>query len=174
LSRTTIRAVLEKLRGGASPEDVLAVVPAADDHRSSTPVPGIVSALEALVDSAWACVWITRSMIGVETPRWQGARTAHTPVRIHDFLDPTLGKAIPYGIYGPARNDAWVNVGIDHDTPESAVRSIAQWWKQMGRRAYPGATELLITTLLPTAAAATARAADSGRRQLQDFADRRG
>lgn len=67
------------------------------------------------------------------------------PVRVHDFIDPELGKAIPYGVYDVARNEGWVNVGIDHDTAEFAVASIRRWWNRMGRYAYPEATELLIT-----------------------------
>ena len=67
------------------------------------------------------------------------------PVRVHDFIDDTLGKAIPYGVYDLARNTGWVNVGTDHDTPEFAVESIARWWRTMGKRAYPNANELLIT-----------------------------
>ena len=51
---------------------------------------------------------------------------------------------IPYGVYDLARNRGWVNVGTDHDTPEFAVASIRQWWKRMGRAAYPHATALLI------------------------------
>jgi Rhodopirellula transposase DDE domain len=66
-------------------------------------------------------------------------------VRVHDFLDKQLGKAIPYGVYDLARNDAFVNVGTTHDTPEFAVESIRQWWTRMGRLAYPKARELLIT-----------------------------
>jgi transposase len=66
-------------------------------------------------------------------------------VRVHDFIDPTLGKAIPYGIYDIVRNEGWVNVGIDHDTAEFAVQSIRRWWWRMGRYAYPDATELFIT-----------------------------
>jgi hypothetical protein len=38
-----------------------------------------------------------------------------------------------------------VSVGRDHDTPAFAVASIRQWWRMMGRRAYPNATTLLIT-----------------------------
>jgi hypothetical protein len=38
-----------------------------------------------------------------------------------------------------------VSVGIDHDTPEFAAESIYCWWRQMGRKAYPEASELLIT-----------------------------
>jgi len=67
------------------------------------------------------------------------------PVRVHDFIDRDLGKAIPYGVYDLGRNEGWVNVGIDHDTPEFAVASIARWWSQMGRKVYPNASELLIT-----------------------------
>jgi len=66
-------------------------------------------------------------------------------VRVHDFRDPQLGIAIPYGVYDLARNEGWVSVGIDHDTAEFAVESIRRWWRRMGRRAYPKAKELLIT-----------------------------
>src|SRR4051812_1595111 len=68
-----------------------------------------------------------------------------TLVRVHDFIDKELGKAIPYGVYDVDRNEAWVNVGIDHDTAEFAVESIKRWRKNMGRRAYPEANELLVT-----------------------------
>lgn len=67
------------------------------------------------------------------------------PVRVHDFLDKDLGKAIPYGVYDIGLNAAWVSVGVDHDTAEFAVESIARWWRNMGKKAYPEATELLIT-----------------------------
>lgn len=66
-------------------------------------------------------------------------------VRVHDFLDQTLGKAIPYGVYDILNNQGWVSVGIDHDTAQFAVNSIRTWWKRMGRRRFPRATRLLIT-----------------------------
>ena len=66
-------------------------------------------------------------------------------VDTHDFPDAKLGKAIPYGVYDLANNDAWVSVGIDHDTAEFAVASIAEWWKRMGRKRHAGAKRLLIT-----------------------------
>jgi hypothetical protein len=47
---------------------------------------------------------------------------------MHDFVDPQLGKVIPYGIYDLTLNKGWVNVGIDHDTAEFAVESIRHWW----------------------------------------------
>lgn len=66
-------------------------------------------------------------------------------VRVHDFENKELGKAIPYGVYDLTRNNGWVSVGSDHDTAEFAVQSIRQWWKQMGRKTYPRVKELLIT-----------------------------
>ena len=66
-------------------------------------------------------------------------------VRVHDFLFPAKGKAIPYGVYDLTRNAGWVSVGIDHDTAAFAVNSIGRWWRTMGRRAYPRARTLLIT-----------------------------
>jgi hypothetical protein len=67
------------------------------------------------------------------------------PVRVHDFLDPELGKAIPYGVYDLANNEGWVSVGIDHDTAEFAVNAIRRWWTRMGRHRFPRARTLLIT-----------------------------
>jgi len=66
-------------------------------------------------------------------------------VRVHDFLDKNLGKAIPYGVYDMINNQGWVSVGIDHDTAQFAVNSIRRWWQRMGRRRFPRATQLLIT-----------------------------
>ncbi len=68
-----------------------------------------------------------------------------TPVGTHDFPDPDVPKAIPYGVYDLASNEGWVNVGDDHDTPAFAVASIARWWERMGRHRYPDATRLMIT-----------------------------
>jgi hypothetical protein len=65
-------------------------------------------------------------------------------VRVHDFVDPALGKAIPYGVYDVGRNLGWVNVGCDHDTSAFAVESIRHWWSAMGSIEYPEATLLLI------------------------------
>jgi hypothetical protein len=67
------------------------------------------------------------------------------PVRVHDFLIPEQGKAIPYGVYDLHRNEGWVSVGVDHDTASFAVHAIRRWWKLMGRAAYGGATSLLVT-----------------------------
>ena len=78
---------------------------------------------------------------GVE---WQ--RAGHPQrVNVHDFPDPELGRAIPYGIYDETHNEGWVSVGDTADTAEFAVNSIRSWWQQMGRYRFPEATRLLIT-----------------------------
>jgi len=66
-------------------------------------------------------------------------------VRVHDFVDPELGRATPYGIYDLGRNSGWVSVGMDHDTAEFAVETIRRWWRTMGQPTYPEATRLFIT-----------------------------
>ena len=66
-------------------------------------------------------------------------------VKTHDFPDKELGKAVPYGVYDIARNEAGVSVGIGHDTAEFAVASIRRWWKRMGRKRYGSPQRLLIT-----------------------------
>src|SRR5207247_7736234 len=67
------------------------------------------------------------------------------PVRVHDFLIPERGKAIPYGVYDLTRNAGWVSVGIDHDTATFAAQTIGRWWRKMGRPRYRRARSLLIT-----------------------------
>ncbi len=66
-------------------------------------------------------------------------------VKVHDFVDPDLGRATPYGVYDVGRNSGWVSVGVDHDTAEFAVETIRRWWRSMGQPAYPKAARLLIT-----------------------------
>ena len=66
-------------------------------------------------------------------------------VKTHDFPDEELGKAVPYGVYDIAHNEAGVSVGISHDTAEFAAASIQRWWDRMGQKRYPGAKRLLIT-----------------------------
>jgi transposase len=92
-------------------------------------------------------------------------------VLVHDFPQDAIGKAIPYGVYDMARDEAWVSVGTDHDTPAFAVASIRQWWIQMGQRAYPDAVELLITADAGGSNGYRSRAWKAG---LQELADETG
>ena len=66
-------------------------------------------------------------------------------VKVHDFVDPELGRANPYGVYDLGNDSAWVSVGTDHDTSAFAVETIRRWWYSMGQERYPNATELTIT-----------------------------
>jgi hypothetical protein len=66
------------------------------------------------------------------------------PVNVHDFPDDDMGKAIPYGVYDLAANEAWVSVGVSHDTAEFAVETIRWWYNQLGQSLYPKASSLLI------------------------------
>lgn len=66
-------------------------------------------------------------------------------VKVHDFPDPSRGKAIPYGIYDIGQNTGWVSVGQDHDTASFAVASLQRWWNVVGHPSYPEATQLLIS-----------------------------
>jgi transposase len=66
-------------------------------------------------------------------------------VNVHDFPDPLVPKAIPYGIYDVGQNKGFVNIGIDHDTSTFAVASIRGWWNYVGKKFYPNIKYLVIT-----------------------------
>jgi hypothetical protein len=66
-------------------------------------------------------------------------------VRVHDFLEKTLGKAIPYGVYEITENQGWVSGGIAQDTARFAAEAIRRWGWKMGSLRYKQARELLIT-----------------------------
>jgi hypothetical protein len=66
-------------------------------------------------------------------------------VKVYDFVDKNLGKALPYGIYDVLRNQGFVNVGIDHDTAAFAVNSIRKWWTAIGKEQYLKTTQMMIT-----------------------------
>lgn len=87
---------------------------------------------------------------------------------VHDFPQDAIGKAIPYGVYDMARNEAYVNVGRDHDTPAFAVASIRRWWTTMGRPVYPTAKALYITA---DAGGSNGYRARAWKVELQKFAD---
>jgi hypothetical protein len=87
-----------------------------------------------------------KELVGDFQPKGREWRPAyqHEEVRVHDFADPALGKAIPYGVYDVTHDVGWVSVGIDHDTAAFAVAALRQWWQRLGQPAYPRATELLV------------------------------
>lgn len=66
-------------------------------------------------------------------------------VNVHDFIDPKLKRAVPYGVYDITNNVGWVSVGTDHDTASFAVNTIRHWWRAMGKASYAHATRLMVT-----------------------------
>jgi hypothetical protein len=88
-----------------------------------------------------------KELIGNYENQGQQWRKGKTPVQVngHDFPDPSVPRASPYGIYDLGRNTGFVNVGTDHDTSAFAVASIRGWWRAEGRRLYDPSRQLLIT-----------------------------
>jgi hypothetical protein len=88
-----------------------------------------------------------KELVGLYKNGGRSYRPKGDPVRVkvHDFVDKELGKVAPYGIYDVKHNEAWVNVGTDHDTSTFAVESIRRWWLMMGKERYPDAMRLMIT-----------------------------
>jgi len=87
---------------------------------------------------------------------------------VHDFPGDAIGKAIPYGVYDMARDEALVSVGSDHDTPAFAVASIRRWWTTMGKPGYPSAKRLFITADAGGSNGYRSRAWKFGLQQLAD------
>jgi predicted DNA-binding transcriptional regulator AlpA len=114
-----------------------------------------------------------KELVGEFKNNGQEYRPAGNPekVNVYDFIDPTLGRATPYGVYDLNLNEGFVSVGISHDTAQFAVETIEKWWLSMGREKYEDAHSLFIT-------------ADGGgsngsrnrlwKKQLQNFADKYG
>ena len=88
-----------------------------------------------------------KELIGKKANRGREYQPKGQPERVdvHDFPDPAIGKAIPYGVYDVATNEGFVVVGSDHDTASFAAATIGRWWDLVGSRAYPATTRLLIT-----------------------------
>ena len=59
----------------------------------------------------------------------------------HDFPSWATGVIIPHGIYDLARNRGHINIGLSHDTSQFACDSFRWYWKRIGQRCYPDATQ---------------------------------
>ena len=81
----------------------------------------------------------THQLVGAFKNGGREYRPAGSPeaVRVHDFIDPKLARAVPYGVYDITNNLGWVSVGTDHDTSSFAVHAIHCWWKTMGKSVIP-------------------------------------
>jgi len=87
-----------------------------------------------------------KELVGAYANGGQTWRPKGEPERVlvHDFPDPAVAKAVPYGVYDLKRNEGWVSVGSDHDTATFAAETIRRWWRTVGSPAYPKAKRLLI------------------------------
>ena len=92
-------------------------------------------------------------------------------VKVYDFVDKDLGKAIPYGVYDVAQNQGFINVGISCETAQFAVNSISKWWGKIGRVCYPDADKLMITA---DCGGGNGRRVRLWKKELQKFANQTG
>ena len=93
-------------------------------------------------------------------------------VRVHDFMDKTLGKAIPFGVYDVTKNEGWVSVGIDHDTAHFAAQAIWRWWGKMGRKHYGKRAQKLL--IMADSGGANASRSRLWKASMQELAQRLG
>ena len=108
---------------------------------------GLIEQFRAAGDPVISVDAKKKELIGNFATAGRGWRPAGQPVETntHDFPDPELGKAVPYGVYDVAGDTGWVSVGGSADTAEFAVATIRRWWTEVGKTAYPEASRLLIT-----------------------------
>src|SRR3990167_1088722 len=96
------------------------------------------------------------------------SKSSPEQVNGHDFPDPKVSKAVPYGIYDIGNNSGWVNVGISADTAEFAVESIQNWWQKIGRKKYGKSKRILICA---DAGGSNSYRSRLWKKKLQEFCD---
>jgi Rhodopirellula transposase DDE domain len=107
----------------------------------------IASQKQRFITAGWPIISIDtkkKELIGEFRNNGRTWRRQAEEVNEHDFPGVAKWRAVPFGIYNVVKNEGYVYVGISNDTPEFAVCSIAQWWKDEGSRVYPSGSELLI------------------------------
>ena len=88
-------------------------------------------------------------------------------VNDHDFPSDAVGRAAPYGVYDPERNEGHVCVTTSSDTADLAVDAIRDWWR-LNQPHYPHAKRLMIEADSGGSNAARSR---RYKKRLQDFTD---
>lgn len=114
-----------------------------------------------------------KEVLGNKANRGREYRPKGMPLEVdtHDFPDKTLGKAVPYGVYDIAENEALVSVGVSSDTAEFAVEAIRRWWSELGVEKYSRVKRLLITA---DAGGSNGHRNRLWKLELQKFADETG
>jgi hypothetical protein len=62
----------------------------------------------------------------------------------HDFRSDASCLVVPSGIYDVEKNRGMIVLGTSRDTPAFAVDSVVTWWKEVGKKTYREANEILI------------------------------
>jgi len=91
-------------------------------------------------------------------------------VNDHDFASDAKGRATPYGVYDPERNEGHVCVTTSSDTADLAVDAICDWWR-LNQCHYPNAKRLMIEA---DSGGSNASRSRRYKKRLQDFADESG
>ncbi len=147
VSHQTVASLLEHLEYSLqAPRKLLEGTSHPDRDAQFTYLNAQVSAMLAAEQPVISVDCKKKELVGTYTNGGQEYQPQGQPevVNVYDFVDKTVGKAIPYGIYDVGRNVGWVNVGQDHDTAQFAVESLRRWWQSVGNVVYPEATQLLI------------------------------
>jgi hypothetical protein len=91
-------------------------------------------------------------------------------VNDHDFPSDSKGRAAPYGVYDPERNEGHVCVTTSRDTADLAVDTIQDWWRS-SKTHYPRKKRLMIEADSGGSNGARSR---RYKKRLQEFADESG
>jgi transposase len=112
-----------------------------------------------------------KELVGKYRNSGQEWKKKSSPIKVlsHDFPDPKVPKAVPYGVYDIGNNIGWVNVGMTADTAEFAVESIRHWWTRMGKKRHPRVRRLLICA---DAGGSNGYRLHLWKRELQKFSNR--
>jgi hypothetical protein len=111
-----------------------------------------------------------KELIGQFKNPGQTWRQTAEKVHDHDFPSDALGRAVPYGIYDPERNEGHVCVTTSGDTPDLAADAVDDWWAQKSPH-YPHAKRLMIEADCGGSNGARSR---QYKKRLQEFADASG
>ena len=107
----------------------------------------IAAQKQRFITAGWPVISVDtkkKELIGEFRNNGRTWRKQAEEVNEHDFPGVAKWRAVPFGIYDVAKNESHVYVGISNDTPEFAVCSIGQWWKDEGCHIYPIGSGLLI------------------------------
>jgi len=83
-------------------------------------------------------------LVGRFAMRGRAWTPAPRDVLMHDYRRDAAGVAIPFGVYDVGRDHGFVAVGTTREAPAFATATLAAWWRDVGRAAYPRARRLVI------------------------------